>query len=352
MKLDRCVFCFGRRNFIEPFEPDSDCDTSSGDTSDAASEFSHDSSMFEPISEASEASDEKCYLLGTSFKLQNVNFIEVQDLKPGYRLLGHRDVLVTVEDIAEHPTDGKTFIFLDAGHEPPIPLTEDHRVVVPRGPNNELETIRCEESRRHPEDPVDTVLFDSGERRLRSARRLIVRNSYMYDIKFSPDAPIHCYWIGQEGLLHQRQKSKTLVGNNRRWIAKCDRVIQFSDEWAEDLRIKYARVMATAPNTTATLGVCDCFGELTNGTAAVELYPIPDPSQFPLTLKLLSLYQVPINYSLGWSDELNAKYKASARSGLEVRVIDQAVGWHRSPSPSARPRTVSFDFSVVHVAGI
>ena len=127
-------------------------------------------------------------------------------LKPGYRLLGHRDVLVTVEDIAEHPTDGKAFIFLDAGHEPPIPLTEDHRVVVPRGPSNELETIRaeklrCEESRRHPEDRVDTVLFDSGARRLRSARRLILRNSYMYDIKFSPDAPIHCYWIGQEGLL-------------------------------------------------------------------------------------------------------------------------------------------------------
>lgn len=235
--FERCEFCLrgGRITHDEdhPGNEDSDYSTSrgytssSGDTAsqaDMASDAYTSSSagidgflalMKETDSDVfilQDADDPKCYLEGTQFMRENGDtFVNVEQLQTGDYVADEKGRPTRVEQIDAYPCMDIDFVWLETDHVS-IPLTPDHRVVVPHG--DAIQT--CPAGALTVEGRVKCL---SGIRRLKSVSRgPFLDGPTIYKVKFEPDSAIPTKWTGTDFLLtkgFKAPRNRILPGRRR-----------------------------------------------------------------------------------------------------------------------------------------
>ena len=248
--LKRCDFCLrgGRITHDEdhPGNEDSDYSTSQGRTWETSS-FAYTSSSADTVSQADTASyahtsssagiDEflalmketdsdactlqdadypkcyLCYLERTQFIRQDQTFVNVEQLKTGDYVADENGRPARVEQIDAHPCLDIDFVWLVTDHMS-IPLTPDHRVVVP----HQNATQTCPAGALTVGGRVKCL---SGIQPLRSVSRgPLPDGPTIYKVKFEPDRAIPTYWDGGDVLLtkgFKEPRNRIPPGRRRNW---------------------------------------------------------------------------------------------------------------------------------------
>ena len=225
--LKRCEFCLrgGRITHDEdhPGNEDSDSSADTEPQADTAS-YAHTSSaagideflalMQETDSDACTLQDAdypKGYLEGTQFIREDQTFVNVEELKAGDFVADEIGRPTRVEQIDAYPCLDIDFVWLVTDHVR-VPLTPDHRVVVPHG--DAIQT--CPAGALTVEGRVKCL---SGIRRLRSVSRgPLLDGRTIYKVKFEPDSAIPTKWTGTDFLLtkgFKEPRNRILPGRRR-----------------------------------------------------------------------------------------------------------------------------------------
>lgn len=226
---ERCHFC-GRGGLVaHPGNEDSDYSTSLGYSSSFSADTASQADMasYAPTSidellawmketdsdacTLQDADYPKCYLEGTQFIREDLTFVNVEELKAGDFVADEIGRPTRVEQIDAYPCLDIDFVWLVTDHVR-IPLTPDHRVVVPHGDA----TQTCPAGALTVEGRVMCL---SGIRRLRSVSRgPLLDGPTIYKVKFEPDSAIPTYWDGMDGLLtkgFKAPRNRILPGRRR-----------------------------------------------------------------------------------------------------------------------------------------
>ncbi|CAE7805084.1 unnamed protein product [Symbiodinium sp. CCMP2456] len=245
------------------------------DDSDAASLFSDPDLDLDDDFDT----DAKCYMPDTEFELADGNWIKVQDLQPGMIVFSHGAQPIKVHAVSSHNTiDTAGMLLTGHGHCFQIPLSVDHRVVIPRGQYNHPQSIPASHLRKG-----DKVCCKSGIVTLLDAEPLILDDGL-------PDFPVPVFWVGHDCLLTKGTKRQGRQRGLQRLSLKV-RLIQYSDNWPEELNQAYWQLAGRVDIATlnAQLHLVDRYandlGVLVRDDIAQVSTCVPYREHFPLILR-------------------------------------------------------------------
>ena len=206
--LKRCDFCLRGGRYYSTSQGRTWETSSFAYTSSSADSYAHTSSaagIDEFLALMQETDSDACtlqdadypegYLEGTQFIREDLTFVNVEELKAGDFVADEIGRPTRVEQIDAYPCLDIDFVWLVTDHVR-IPLTPDHRVVVPHG--DAIQT--CPAGALTVGGRVKCL--NTGIQCLRSwSKGPLPDGPTIYKVKFEPDRAIPTKWTGTDFLL-------------------------------------------------------------------------------------------------------------------------------------------------------
>ena len=230
--------------------------------------------------------DAKCYMPDTEFQLADGSWIKVQDLQPGMIVCAHGSLPIKVHRVISHNTIDTAGMLL-TGHDHcfQIPLSVDHRVVVPRGQYNRPQAIPASHLRQG-----DQVCCQMGIVTLMDVNPMILDDGLKFEVTFAPDLPVPAFWVGDDSLLTMGTKRQGRQRGLQRESLQM-RQIHFSSNWPAQLTNLYWQLARKVDLLTlnARLHLVDRCGNDLGIVVRDDIMQIstsvPDEKHFPLILR-------------------------------------------------------------------